>query len=173
MFWIILLTLLIALLIWILFAPIYLYLEWNDDRQRAELRWRGLIRVLILGSRKGWRVHVRILWFHRQWGLLELLARPSSSAPEKPSKQSRRSSWRPRHPLKMLRRLWRSFRIRQFRWRLDTDDYVLNAYLFPLFRITSRRQRFDWTVNFHGKNEVLLITENRLARMIYAVISSL
>lgn len=70
----------------------------------------------------------------------------------------------------MLRMAWavgRTFRLRTCEVDLDTGDYVLNAYLYPVFaRLTRRNCRLR--VGFNGKTHVRIRVENRLYRMLFA-----
>lgn len=171
MFWILFFGIILFLLLWLLFAPIYFRVEWNDNRRQAALQWRGIFQARLHAVEGEWEVQLNVLFFKKRWPLMRLLTAPSK--PKKPkAKRSSSKSWKPKHPFRMFRRLWRSFHLIRFRWHLDTDDYVLNAYLFPLFQLTHPKKKLDWAINFNGKNELLLVIENRLGRILYAFISS-
>ncbi|MBK6620378.1 MAG: hypothetical protein IPG32_05680 [Saprospirales bacterium] len=62
-----------------------------------------------------------------------------------------------------------SFRVLRFRLILDTDDYILNAFLFPFFTLVSRKDR-SVVVNFTGRNSLDFLAVNRVWRVIWALI---
>lgn len=169
MFWIIFLPLLLVLLIWLLCSPIYLQIEWNEDYQFAQLHWWGILRGRLLPERGDWTFRLELPLFSRSWPISKW--QPGTKKEQKNrAKSTRKKSWKPKHPLQLVRRLWRSFHLIRLRVDLDTDDYVWNAYLFPLFRVTNPAGRKDWRINFKGRNELSLIVENRLYRLLYAFI---
>ena len=53
---------------------------------------------------------------------------------------------------------------------IDTDNYIWNAYLYPVFYwLGGRKNKFP-TINFNGQNHIRLVIENRPIRMIYALL---
>ena len=62
-------------------------------------------------------------------------------------------------------RILKSFRVRRFRVEIDTDDYVLNAYLFPVFHLLSRGRL---QINFNGRNDIQIEITNRIGRIAWA-----
>lgn len=66
-------------------------------------------------------------------------------------------------------RIFRSFKIKSFMVNLDTDDYVLNGYLFPLFYYLGRKGN-HLKINFQGNLEINIIVENRLYKILRAII---
>jgi len=68
-------------------------------------------------------------------------------------------------------RLWRvikTFRMSRCNVVLDTDDFILNAKLFPLFQFCNKRWG-NWKVNFKGDCQLQLEVESRLIRVLYAM----
>jgi hypothetical protein len=68
-------------------------------------------------------------------------------------------------PIKRVIAVVKSCKIREFQWNLDTDDFCLNAQLFPIFYLASLRGN-QVNVNFCGKNNLDLVIENRLYNVI-------
>ena len=66
-------------------------------------------------------------------------------------------------------RVMRTFRVTQWEMDVDTGDYVWNAWLYPVGHWMSKGNRHI-RVNFRGENEWLLTVENRLYRIVYALI---
>jgi hypothetical protein len=166
MFWIVFISLVLLIIGLILVAPIYLRIIWNETNQQLQLSWGGVLNTLLVPFEEEAYLQISFLFFKKKWLLPSLItASPKSSKPR--TKKSK--SWRPKHPLKVARRLWESFHLLQFRLNIDTDDYVWNAYLYPVFHSISSRKKMDWTINFEGQTELLLVIENRLFRILYAL----
>jgi hypothetical protein len=70
---------------------------------------------------------------------------------------------------KNIRRVLASFEVRRFRLILDTDDFILNAYLYPVFVFLSGKNRV-LAINFQGRNAVDILVTNRMWRVLWALI---
>lgn len=68
-----------------------------------------------------------------------------------------------------FRKLISSFKVEKFSWKLDTGDYYYNGLLYPLAFASGYGQK-KVEVNFRGENELELVVENRLFRVIRAII---
>jgi hypothetical protein len=169
MFWMILFCLILFLLSWLLFAPLYFSLYWNDERQQVQLRWFGIFQLDTFPVGKEWKVQLRVAFFKRQWSLWQLI-QPASKSEQTKKQTGRRKKGqgRPGPSLQMMRRVLGSFHITRFRLHLDTGDYVLNAYLFPVFHLLKANQVGDYAINFKGRTDVCVVIENRLARLLRA-----
>jgi len=105
-------------------------------------------------------------WMRYRFSAEKFLA--PSGGKKKPGKKRRRyfrflRSW------KKIRRLLASFEVRRFRLLVDTDDYILNAYLYPLAVFLSGKNRY-LAVNFNGLNAVDILITNRMWRIVWALI---
>jgi len=115
----------------------------------------GGASLLLMGDDPVVRMHV--FFWQRDFFLLEA-KKPLKKPVKKARKGSKKFNW------SMILQLLKTFKVRQFRLELDTDDYVINAYLYPLFYLVSRPQR-QLSVNFEGRTNLALQIENRLSRM--------
>ena len=52
---------------------------------------------------------------------------------------------------------------------MDTDDYVINAYLFPIFYFLNKENR-QCTINYEGKVIFEFLVENRGINILYALL---
>ncbi|QIP15118.1 hypothetical protein G8759_22080 [Spirosoma aureum] len=73
--------------------------------------------------------------------------------------------------IRKARGILQTFRIRTSDIKLDTDDYLMNAYLFPVFSLLCRPGH-RWQINFQGDTSVKLVIENRLYRIVFALLVS-
>ena len=73
--------------------------------------------------------------------------------------------------MKMGKGIVRSFRIRNLYLNIDTDDFMLNAWLIPLFS-TMNYGNVQMNVNFEGTASLLLHIRTRLGALIWAFIKT-
>lgn len=84
-----------------------------------------------------------------------------------PRKRDARKSDFSKGSIHRLVRVLKTFRISKCDVLLDTDDFILNAKLFPIFQYCSGRWG-RWRVNFEGDHRVQLEVESRLISVLYA-----
>lgn len=68
---------------------------------------------------------------------------------------------------KKLFSLIRSFKVKKIYVNIDTKDYIQNALLFPLFFLLNTKNR-QLTINYFGRNELILVIENNIYRILQA-----
>lgn len=59
----------------------------------------------------------------------------------------------------------KSFKVKRFYLDIDTNDYILNAYLYPAFFAIKQWKGLNIQVNFMGREEVDILIKNNLLRM--------
>lgn len=166
-------VMLIGLLSWILLAP--MQLEIDTGVQLYEFRWRTIGKVGLTPTPNDLTVYWQLFFFSKEYSLTALVARQQSKPKRKKQlkkkkpkkKRFKRRSWR-----KWLRKgnaVVNSFKVREFYLNLDTDDYILNSYLVPVFFFLSRN-RNGWNINYKGESELRLSVENSPWRIIRAII---
>lgn len=71
-----------------------------------------------------------------------------------------------------MRRMWSifkkfpfSFDVKKCQVNWDTDDYITNAYLYPLTPFLQGNGK-SFCINFEGKRDIELIVENRMGRIL-------
>jgi hypothetical protein len=113
-----------------------------------------------------WKAVLRIAWWKREisWSWLsKRRVRKAEKRRKRTGKLGPATAWR------KARRLLQSFRIRRFRLNIDTDDYILNAYLFPLFVFLNGKNR-RLAINFQGLTVVDILVTNRVWKILWALI---
>lgn len=166
------LSMLLLLLLTILLAPFELRLDTISGDYC--LRWRGIASLRLTGEVRDPVVRLWLLGWRRKYHLLELgggkkkKEREAEPTERRPKKRGRP----PWLTFRLIRRLLRTFRVHRLRLLLDTDDYVLNAYLFPVFHQLSKRNR-QLTINFSGRNELALIVTNRIGKIGWVFLSEI
>lgn len=168
-FLLIVVTLLLMLITAILFTPMVLVIRSVKDLYKVQ--W-GPVHAQVWFTEEDPRFRLRAPFWSRE-GTLHELSSPAPDPPKAPfrdkhgsgkPKRSPRSRWRP-SPLAILR----TFRVRRFHWSWDTGDVLWNAWLFPLFHAARLRGR-DVAISFTGRNEIELVLDNNLYRILTAVL---
>jgi hypothetical protein len=151
-FWIIL-SILLAIVGVLLVAPLELIL--NSERGYYRFAYRGLASGALFWSEptQKWMLRVWILGWRKEWGFWDLITQPSapkSAEKEVDRKKRKRKRRTPKHLVRRLYRVWRALEIRRCNIDIDTDDYILNAWLFPVFTVLGGR-RGRMQINYEGR----------------------
>lgn len=163
--------LLIALAVILLFVPIRITI--NTFQGEASVRW-GILSACITARTGEFRYRLSVPFYHWEGRLEELLStrrtavrRPRKEEKEKEKKRKSLERGGPSR-LHLFERIVRSFRVKRFRWYLDTGDPIWNAWLFPLFHLWRLRGQ-DVRVAFNGKSGLVLVLNNNCYRLLKAV----
>jgi hypothetical protein len=165
MVWIILFFLLLFFT-WLLWTP--LFIEVDSIRGVYRVDWQGIAGV-------GWSpeadptvLRLRIFWWRRR---IDLATRPDvtpTTPDQKKRTRPKQKGKRRRMPIfRIVRNVLSSFRVRKGLIWWDTDDFSRNATLYPLSVYTWSR-KIKVIINFEGRNDVVLVLQNSLGRLIWA-----
>jgi len=165
------LTVFLAAICWLLWAPIRL--EINTWKGIYQVEWAGLGMLNWLPEEGLDVIEVKLFFWKKRFEISKMQPkqRRSTIKPDsiknKAVKKSKSgfSRWR------LVKKIARTFKVRHCRLWIDTGDYLWNAWLFPLGWLMRKPNVGVW-INFQGKNEGSLLVENRLGRVLWAVISS-
>lgn len=160
-----LITALIGLLVWMLFAKLQLQIDTKSNFY--QLQWQGIFRANIIPLADDLILRLRIFFWQK-----DLYPLHWTPKPKKKSQKSHKPNRPGRNSFKWIRKgknILRSFRVRLFRLRVDTGDYVRNSYWYPVFYFLSNEKR-QLSVNFNGINHLQLHVENQLYRILLAII---
>lgn len=165
------LLLFLSLLLLILLCLLLLPFQFEIDSRRALIafRWGRIGSASLLFSGEDLRLFVQLPMWRKSYSLLQPMIKKKGKKQELQKKKKRSGAFF-KMTRKRIKRLLSSFKILKFRLNLDTDDYVLNAYLFPVFSLLSSRGTPQLGINFEGDFELQLLVENRLIRIIRAFI---
>lgn len=172
MFWILLWMLVFSLVAWILWAP--LRLEINSISSIYKIDWWPLATVRWLPETGLDVVEVHFLFFRKQFEMMKLgkKQKPSTPPPAHPDKPRKRSVMSPPEIFRLVSGLLKTFRVQQCRIWWDTDDYLINAWLYPVVHLW-RSDAVQVSINFQGRRDVVLVVENRLGRVIWYLTKTL
>lgn len=168
-------ALILTLLLYALFGVIRI--EVDTDKAYGQFYFGPLVKGMVYWNEE-WPVpfaRIDVPFFHREFDLLALAvsAEGKSRNSEYPKERKSKSGLKKnrnmpikRPSLKRIVSIVKSFRVNTFTWRLDTDDFVLNAHLFPLFYLASIRG-LDVGVNFIGENKIKVDVQNTGFNILY------
>ncbi len=159
----ILLLLLPVIIVWLLIAP--MRLVFDTETNTYGIIWYGLARAQIIGIPGDIVVRVKSFFWKKDFYPLHA----SGQKQIDPPKDKRPSKIKWSRYIKKGIRVLKSCSIQKFRLNIDTDDYILNSYLYPLFCFLSTRKT-PLQINYKGDVELTIILENRLWRILKAIV---
>ena len=168
---IIIILIILLPLVWLLLAPIQLVI--NSKRDIYRIVWKGVAGAELIPVPGNLLLRFNILFWRKEIDAMAELARQQDKpkAPEKKKKKKGRSKgWLSFKKIKRKGiRLLKSCNVKALRLNIDTHDYIYNSYLYPIFYLLDRGKK-RLSINYTGESEVLLVVENRLYRMLIALI---
>ena len=155
---------------WLLFAPISLNID--SRKNKYLINWGGLGNLTLIPDKEEWFFNFKIGFWKKKIFLSSLIERQrrkdeKESEPGKKKKKTKISFFKTR---RKIRRFVTSFNVRVCRINLDTDDYYWNALLIPVVQLVNKGNLHRIVINFKNKNDVLLIIENRLIKVLYSIL---
>ena len=163
----IIISLMIAFLLWILIGPVTLYLD--TDTSRYHLVLPGIFKAVVVPSTDIF--YIRIWIFFIPFRIRPFKSK-SSERKKKPGKSGRK--WRLKKftgSKQTVSRVIHSLRIKKLSLDIDTDDFLLNAWLVPLFS-SMNSENIQMRVNFEGSSSLLLDLRGRIGNLLWIVIST-
>lgn len=162
------LILLFLLLIYLLVAPLVLYIDTVSNTYYFQ--YKGVAKATVLADEKEVikiRLHVFFIRFNFYPLRKKKEAVDSKRIENGESARKRKKSIN----LKTGLRLLKSFKIRKFLIDIDTGDCIANAKLYPFFAFLNYRLG-GFRINFEGRNQLILEMQNRPIYLIKSFINS-
>lgn len=161
------LLLLVGIALWLMLMPIIISVNtWSDD---YSVRWKNIGRASVLVIEDELLIRLRVFFWRKDFYPLRpgKKKKPPKKEEKKPEKKAK-SRWE-RFPMRKIRGVLRAIKVRRFKLDVDTDDYVLNAYLYPVAYFLNRPNR-ELSINFTGRTNFLLQVEIQPIRVVGAMI---
>jgi len=153
----------VLLILGLLFVPIQIYID--TDTAQYFFRLKGLLKFSLEPDEKEViKARMRFLWVDRSFYPLT----KSFKLKKQPDKEKQNSS-RKRLGFRKIIRLLKSFEVREFKWDLDTGDYIANAKMYPAYAFLNR-YRGHFNINFEDRNQLLVDLRNRPIWIIKAIV---
>jgi hypothetical protein len=167
MIWYIFIAIIVAILLWILLGPVIIFLD--TDRDRYFLALPGIFKAAVEPAEE---------LFHIRGWILFIPFRYNPFLRKKRKRQKRAevvpAIMRPKKisgGMRMAADAVRSFRIRKLVLDIDTDDFMLNAWLVPVFSFVNNKN-IEMRVNFEGTASMHLEMRNRMATLLWIFIKN-
>jgi len=164
MFFLLILILFITCLaLYLLFAPLVLEVNTHNNLYRFavlpvfSIRW---VYDVFPGHPE-----ISICGFKRK---LDLFQQKDKAVQKKKRKKDHQSFFKP--SFQGIKAVVKSFRVKRWLVNIDTGDMALNGVMYPLMYILTRITRRTFTINFLGKNEIIITIHNNAFRMLKAYI---
>lgn len=164
-----LIAVLIVILGYLLIAPVTFRLD--SETMSGSIGWnrwlRGKLRI-----RDDLTMDLSAPFWKRTLKLEDLLIRKRhlpQNVEEEPKKETRKSGRKKgmkRMSWSRFKRMIRAVKIKEFRLNLDTDDFIWNAYLTPVFENLRYWRGYNIRINFMGRTEMRLVAEVRLIELL-------
>ena len=161
------LLLLVGILLWLMLMPMMISVNtWSDD---YSIRWKSIGKASVLMKGDELLIRLRVFFWRKDFYPLRpgKKKKPAKKEEKKPEKKAK-SRWE-RFPMRKIRGVLRAIKVRRFKLDVDTDDYVMNAYLYPVACFLNRPNR-EISINFRGSTNFLLQIEIQPIRVVGAII---
>ncbi len=157
--------LLFGLLLWL---PIRL--EIDTEQQIYRVSWQGIFAFWVVPEQERWRWFFSVFFWQKEWNPSQYQAKIEKPAKKKkPSVQKRKFPFSIQMGQAIIRNILRAIKIQRFRVNWDTGDFVLNAWLYPAFRMASRGNR-QLFINFSGEQKLAIRLQTRLGLLAIAAL---
>lgn len=157
-------SLFLVLIIWILFAPIILRVDTNSTYYRIALP--GVLTARVVPTEK--------LFYIRVWlFFIPFRVNPFKSRKRKKENEKKASVGRKKRNINtktLLKRLSNTCKVKMLKMNIDTDDFILNAWLIPAFSTINNRDNILMQVNFEGVQYINLDVRARLSTILWLLI---
>jgi hypothetical protein len=146
----------------LLIAPMQLVIDSN--RNLFGLQWKTIGAAKVFLAKDDIILRTRLFFWQKDWHPLQW--KPAKKKPKKKKPAKKKKNWL---SFRRVKRLLRSFRVKKLLINIDTDDYVVNSYLYPLFYLLDRSQE-SLHINYEGEFDCQLTVENRGYRILNALL---
>lgn len=171
MIWYIIITLFFVLLLWILLGPVVLTLDTSVNRYRFMLP--GVVSISLVPAEGFFRIHGWIFFVPFRLDPLKMgKNRKRRKKEEKDKKKEKKPSGRKKgfNQMKKIRKMLGAIRIRRLELDIDTDDYLLNAWLVPAFATVNSYDNIQMNVNFEGNLFLHMDVRTRVGALVWRMI---
>ena len=164
MFIYIFISLLLFTILWISLAPIILHVDTISGRYYVMLP--GIVRASIVPGGTLFRIRIWVGFLPFRFDPFKSRKRKHKSRMEK---KERGFSLR---GLKSGTAMVKAIRIKRFYLNIDTDDFLLNAQLIPIFTAINQGRNIRMTANFQGEASLLMDVRTSLGALLLAYIKT-
>ncbi len=163
----IILAVLFFLIVWLLFAPLIIYVDSGEGLYYVKIPLLIKLRFVIDDGQYVLRFRIFFIPFDVKTGKKKITEKDDRKERKRRKKKHRINKILKVIPafLKFLPGLFRTSRIKKMIINFDTGDYTINARLVPVLAILSRKN-ISLNVNYSDINTIHLIIQNRLFNIV-------
>ena len=162
MVWYILIILFSLFLLWLLLGPVIIYVDSSSNRYFLNLP--GIFQARIISSEELFQVRGWILFVPYRFNPFRIKKKKK----DRPKGKKKKFKL-PKGGVGMVKDAVRTIRVRKLEMNLDTDDFLLNAWLVPVFSLINRPNT-RLHVNFQGESTLILDMRIRLGALLWVFI---
>jgi hypothetical protein len=166
MIWIIIISLFVAFLLWLLLAPVVIWL--NTDTNHYQIALPGIFKAVVVPNAELFHIRGWVFFIPYKFDPFRMKKKKKKKKSDKPVIKKRRPK-KLSGNIQMVIDAVRSFRIRKLYLDIDTDDFVLNAWLVPVFSSVNS-DNIRMRVNFEGTSSLLLDLRVKLGVLLWILI---
>jgi hypothetical protein len=162
----IIISVLLVTLLWILFGPVIIRVDTEDQHYYINLP--GILKAAVIPTDILFKIRMRVFFIPFSFDPFAPRKRkPRERKPEK--RRKRRMSLSKGSG--MFRDMLGAFRIRRLRLDVDTDDEVLNAFLIPAFTAVNS-EHIQLSANFEGRALLQMDMRTRLGSLAWVFLKN-
>lgn len=161
MLWLLLILLLLSVLL-LFWLPIQVKVDTEREVYRAS--WKGIISIWGIPEKEGWKWYFQLFFWKKNF-------EASKYTPKKERKPAKKVSRKLslKQVMALARNLISAIHIKYFNLNWDTSDFVLNAWLYPVFRLVSQG-KYRLNINFTGQQDLAIHIQTRPGLIAFAVL---
>lgn len=149
-------------------GPIFFYV--NTDQKRAQFLLPGVVKASIDNSEE--LIYIRGWIFFIPFKFNPFSTKDKQrDKKDNPNKKKKRSKMKLEN-IRMLKDAPRAFRVRKLRMDIDTDDFLLNAWLIPAFSAVNNGRNIQMQINFEGNILLDLDLRTRIGSLVWIFIKN-
>ncbi|NND63240.1 MAG: hypothetical protein HKN48_08605 [Flavobacteriaceae bacterium] len=160
----IILLIVVAILAFLLFTPIVLFVDTTSNEYFIQAK--GIFKATAEPDENEF-LKIRCQLFFYSFYIYPLRKRKKNTGKKSAAKKKKKNKFR--FNARKIGEVVRSFKLKRLELQLDTGDYVLNAKLVPVFVFLNYKLG-SFAINFNGKSHFALELENRPIRIIKSFI---
>lgn len=170
MVWLFIILIVLLFLGWLLVTPLEICI--NSIENDYHIKWKGIGEASIIVLPMDLLVRLKIAFWKKDWSVMKFRFKKERKNDKKASEKPKRKKRNARKNLRLFRRILGSFSVKKMRVNIDTQNYILNGYLFPLFFHLTRyyNGKPQLIINYKGKTEINVLMRNRLINIFYAIL---
>lgn len=173
MTWVIISSILLVFFCWLLFAPLFLYI--NTSEQNYSVGLKGFFKLKIISD------ETELLYFQISIFFYQFDFYPFKKKEKEDKKKLKIKTKKPKKKWKVMsfRTLWlilkiswsvkNSFKIKKLYLNFDSNDVIKNAYLIPVF-VNINCNNINLNVNYQQDFEMIVRIENNIFRILVVTI---